>query len=67
MAYIEYLSHFIFICLTYERAVINDSDTVDLLGQKYFQLIEKIMMQNSRTTKKIIVFQRNYFNLSLNY
>ena len=46
MAYIEYLSHFIFICLTYERAVINDSDTVDLLGQKYFQLIEKIMMQN---------------------
>ena len=46
MAYIEYLSHFIFICLTYERVVINDSDTVDLLGQKYFQLIEKIMMQN---------------------
>ena len=32
MAYIEYLSHLLFIiCLTYERAVMNDSDTVDLL------------------------------------
>ena len=31
MAYIEYLRHLIFICRIYERAVMNDSDTVDLL------------------------------------